>query len=146
MEKGDDGKGSKGPLAPAPPASRGEFLASARPLDDLVSNSDGLYFFVDGSCTPPLNGDPSVTDLPDLFAADGVSPMSSFALFPADPGARQIAVVDWSSAVTPTCMQLMGSTQQGEQSVTIASGQQVLVFVYGMSLTDMHLLTAPIAP
>lgn len=40
----------------------------------------------------------------------------------------------------------MAAKQQGEQSITIAAGQQVIAFVYGTSVTDLHLLTAPVAP
>jgi hypothetical protein len=79
MESGDDGQGGKGPAAPPPPAGSGELL-----VDETVvpqTGSTGLYLMVDKSCAPPLNGDPNVTGVPYIFAADGVSPVSSFAVF-----------------------------------------------------------------
>jgi hypothetical protein len=30
--------------------------------------------------------------------------------------------------------------------VSVAAGQQIATFIYGSSLTDLHLLTGPIAP
>jgi hypothetical protein len=104
MESGDDGQGGKGPAAPPPPAGSGELL-----VDETVvpqTGSTGLYLMVDKSCAPPLNGDPNVTGVPYIFAADGVSPVSSFAVFATPPGSHQVSVVSWNSSTQPTCGQL----------------------------------------
>jgi hypothetical protein len=147
-EKGDDGAGNGGPLAPAPPTAEGEFLASTAPLDvtptSTFADYANYYFFVDDSCTLPLNGDPSFAGTPYLFALSTATPKSFFALFPADPGTHQLSVVAWTEGVLPTCAQL--TARQGAISATIAAGQQILAFVYGSSLTDLHLVTAPIRP
>jgi hypothetical protein len=145
VEKGDDGSGNFGPLAPAPPTGQAEFLTSTAPITvtpaPLVAS---YYFFVDDSCTPPLNGDPSEPGVPFLFALSTATPSSFFALFPASPGPHQLSVVAWSDAVLPTCAQL--SARQGATSATVAAGQQVIAFVYGASLSDLHLVTAPVRP
>ncbi|HEY4394119.1 MAG TPA: hypothetical protein VGP64_08655 [Polyangia bacterium] len=145
VEKGDDSYGSMGPLAPTPPAGQGEYLAG--PIEVTAGNSVGgdYYLLVDDSCAPPLNGDPNVPDLPLWAAADGVAPVSSFALFAATPGSHDLSVVPWPSATPPTCQQLMG-TGQGTITVSIAAGQQIITIAYGSSSTDLHLLTAPVAP
>jgi hypothetical protein len=145
VEKGDDGSGNAGPLAPAPPTAQAEFLASTAPIDvtpaPLVAS---YYFFVDDSCAPPLNGDPGQPGVPFLFALSTATPSSFFALFPASPGPHQLSVVAWTDAVVPTCAQL--TARQGATSVTVAAGEQVIAFVYGSSLTDLHLVTAPVRP
>ena len=145
-EKGEDDLGADmGPLAPPPPAGQGEYLVATNPLDDgLFTPPVGDYFFfVDDSCTPPLNGDPFVPGVPLIFG-DGQS--STFALFGASPGSHSLSVVAWLTATTPTCAQLLGATRQGTTAVTVAAGQQIIAWVYGTSLSDLHLLVGPIAP
>jgi hypothetical protein len=140
MESGDDGQGGKGPAAPSPSAGSGELL-----VDDTVvpqTGSIGLYLMVDKSCAPPLNGDPNVKGVPYVFAADGVSPVSSFAVFATPPGSHQVSVVSWISSTQPRCAQL--SKRQGATSVTVTAGQQVELFVYGSTFSDLHILAAPI--
>jgi hypothetical protein len=44
----------------------------------------------------------------------------------------------------PTCAQL--KRKQGTTSISIAAGEQVEAYVYGTSVTDLHLATAPIQP
>jgi hypothetical protein len=145
VEKGDDGSGNAGPLAPPPPPGQAEFLASTAPIDvtpmPLVAS---YYFFIDDSCAPPLNGDPGQSGVPLLFALSTATPQSFFALFPTTPGTHQLSVVAWTDRVLPTCAQL--TARQGAASVTVTAGQQSIAFVYGSSLTDLHLVTAPIAP
>jgi hypothetical protein len=139
IESGDDGQGGKGPLAPPPAAGSGELL-----VDDTVvaqTGSLGLYLMVDKSCAPPLNGDPNVKGVPYVFAADGVSPVSSLAVFATPPGSHQVSVVSWISSQQPKCAQL--TKRQGATSVTVTAGQQVELFVYGPS-SDLHILAAPI--
>lgn len=143
VEKGDDSGGNAGPLAPAPPTGQAEFLASTAPID-VTPTVGNYYFFVDDSCTLPLNGDPTFAGTPYLFALPTATPKSFFALFPADPGAHQLSVVASPDGVLPTCAQL--TARQGATSVTVGAGQQIIAFVYGSSLTDLHLVTAPIAP
>jgi hypothetical protein len=140
MESGDDGQGGKGPAAPTPPAGKGELL-----VDDAVvpqTGSNGLYLMVDKSCAPPLNGDPNVKGVPYVFAADGASPVSSYAVFATPPGSHQVSVVSWVSSTQPRCAQL--TKRQSPTSVTVAGGQQVELFVYGSTLSDLHILAAPI--
>jgi hypothetical protein len=145
VEKGDDGSGTAGPLAPTPPPGMGEFLASTAPIDVTPTPLVGdYYFFVDDSCTLPLNGDPSQTGLPLLFALSTATPMSFFALFPAASGTHQISVVFWTDRTLPTCAEL--TARQGTASVDVAAGQQIIAFVYGASATDLHLIAAPIRP
>jgi hypothetical protein len=140
MESGDDGQGGKGPAAPPPPAGSGELL-----VDETVvpqTGSTALYLMVDNLCAPPLNGDPNVTGVPYIFAADGVAPVSSFAVFATPPGSHQVSVVSWSSSTPPTCAQL--TRRQSPTSVSVTGGQQVELFVYGPTLSDLHILAAPI--
>jgi hypothetical protein len=147
IEKGSDGYGNAGPLAPPPPTGQGEFLASTVPIDVTPTPFDASsyeYFFVDDSCTLPLNGDPNQAGTPYLFALPTATPKSFFALYPAAPGTHQLSVVAWTDGVLPTCAQL--TARQGATSATVTAGQQILAFVYGSSLTDLHLVTAPIAP
>ncbi len=145
VEKGDDGSGNAGPLAPTPPSGMGEFLASTAPIDVTPTPLVGdYYFFVDDSCTLPLNGNPSQTGLPFLFALSTATPTSFFALFPVTPVAHQISVVLWTDRVLPTCAEL--TARQGTTSVNVAPGQQIIAFVYGSSATDLHLVAAPVRP
>jgi hypothetical protein len=140
MESGDDGQGDKGPLAPPPSAGSGELL-----VDDTVvqqTGSLGLYLMVDKSCAPPLNGDPNVKGVPYVFAADGVAPVSSLAVFAAPPGSHQVSVVSWTSSTQPKCAQL--TKRQSPTAVTVTAGQQVELFVYGPTSSDLHILAVPI--
>jgi hypothetical protein len=141
LESGDDGQGTKGPVAPPPPAGSGELLVDGAVVIPQ-SGSPGLYLMVDKSCAPPLNGDPNVKGVPYVFAADGVAPVSSFAVFATPPGTHQVSVVSWLSSTQPKCAQL--TKRQGSTSITVTAGQQVELFVYGSSLSDLHILAAPI--
>ena len=138
VEKGTN-NGSKAPVAPPAPAGMGELLADTSAAPD---HSAGLYLFVDDACDPPLNGDPAQKGLPQIFAADGRAPVSSFAVFATSPGTHQVSVVPWASAIQPTCAQL--TAKQGTTSVDVSGGQQIETFVYGTSDTDLHLAVAPI--
>jgi hypothetical protein len=140
MESGDDGQGGKGPAAPPPPAGSGELLVDETIVPE--TGHTGLYLMVDKSCAPPLNGDPNMKGIPYIFAADGVSPVSSFAVFATPPGSHQVSVVSWNSSTPPSCAQL--TNRQSPTSVTVTGGQQVELFVYGSTLSDLHILAAPI--
>ncbi len=133
VEKGDDANGGEGPVASPPAAGQAELLVSSHAVDD--ENLHGsYYFFVDASCDPPLNGDASQEPgLPYVFATS--APAQS--IFPTQPGTHQISVVQYSNGSLPTCAGL--APKQGLMSVQVSAGQQVLVYIYGTSLTDLHL-------
>ena len=144
VEKGDDGNGRKAPLAPAAPAGEGELLASTQVLDSENLHAGGGYLMVDAACDEPLNHDPNSSGLPEIFAASSATYDTSFALFPEAAGNHHVSVVFSDSGVTPTCAQL--TAKQGTTSVDTAAGQQSLLFVYGTSVTDLHLAIGPIQP
>lgn len=141
VEKGTD-NGSKGPVAPAPPAGQGEVLVDTSAVFDI--HGLGLYLRLDSSCAPPLNGDPNLPGVPYITNETTPSITSVFAVFAAAPGTHQLALVSWTDSAAPTCAQL--TARQGATSTDLAAGQQVEAFVYGTSLTDLHLALAPIAP
>jgi hypothetical protein len=143
IEKGDDGQGGKGPVAPPATGGNGEILASYNAASNTVPGANGYYLFVDSSCTPPLNGDPNVKGLPEIFAADGATPVSSYAVFAAAPGAHHLTVVVRGGGVEATCSEL--KPRQGGVDVTLTAGQQVLTYVYGTK-DDLHLALGPVAP
>jgi hypothetical protein len=144
VEKGHDVNDGSGPVAPPPPSGQGEFLAFTQGVPQSVISA-GSYFFVDDSCTPPLNGDPSSPGVPYLFAADTPAYGSTpFALFATTPGSHQLTLASWTDSQAPMCSDL--TQRQGATTATIAAGQQIFAFVYGTSVTDLHIVTAPIAP
>jgi len=108
----------------------------------VIGSCVGLYLMIDSSCAPPLNGDPHETGVPYIFAADGQPPVSSEAVFAATSGTHQVSVVAWTSVESPTCAQL--SALQATTNVTVTDGEQILLFVYGISFMDLHLAVAPI--
>jgi hypothetical protein len=140
VEKGTD-NGSKAPVAPPPPSGQGELLVDTAAFTDTTP-STGNFLLIDSSCTPPLNGDPNVKGVPEIFAADGQAPVSNFAEFATAPGAHQVSVDIETSGTDLTCAKL--TTRQSTSTVNIAAGQQVLAFLYGTSATDAHLVYAPI--
>jgi hypothetical protein len=140
VESGDDGQGGKGPAAPAPPAGQGELLVDTSIV--AQTGHTALYLMIDHSCAPPLNGDPNMKGVPYIFAADSSSITSQFALFPTSPGAHQVSVVSWDSSTPPTCHQL--TDLQSATTITVTSGQQQVLFVYGSKLSTLHLVAAPI--
>jgi hypothetical protein len=141
VEKGDDANGGAGPVAPSPSAGQAELLVSTHVVEDENVRA-GYYFFDDASCDPPLNGDASQEPgLPYVFATSGGP---SQAVFPTTPGTHQISVVANSDSTLPTCAAL--GPKQGQMSVDVTAGQQVLVYVYGTSVTDLHLALGPIQP
>lgn len=145
VEKGSDPNDGMGPLAPTPPSGQGEFLASTAPIEaTTLGSGPGYYFFIDDSCTPPLNGDTNVPGVPYIFAVDGEAPVSSFALFAAAPGSHSISIVASDNSTTPPCSAL--TPMQGTTTQAVTAGQQILAFVYGSSATDVHVVLAPIAP
>jgi hypothetical protein len=143
VEKGDDPSGGTGPAAPAPPGGQGEFLVSTQGAPRSVMVAAG-YFFVDDSCTPPLNGDPNMPGVPFIYAT-GMAPYANttFSLFPASPGSHPISIAPWTDVQAPMCSDL--TQRVAATTVTVAAGQQIFAFVYGTSATDIHLVTAPIA-
>jgi hypothetical protein len=139
VEKGDDGNGSKAPVAPAPASGQGEILVDT---SAAIGFNTVLYLLIDSSCAPPINGDPNAKTLPEIFnaAIDGID--SAFAIFSTTPGSHQVSLVPQSGDVTPTCDQL--TAKQGTTTVNVAAGQQIEAYVYGTSATDVHLALAPI--
>jgi hypothetical protein len=147
VEKGQDSlTGEMGPLAPPPPAGEGEYLVNTFPVDDAfdADPAGGYFFFVDDSCTPPLNGGLIMPGLPFVDTA-GSLPPDAYAQFAAAPGAHSISIVARTNTATPACSDLLAS-KQATASVSLAAGQQILTILYGTSFTDLHLLAAPIAP
>ena len=140
VEKGNDANAGKGPVASPPAAGQADLLVSSHAVDD--ENLHGsYYFFVDTSCDPPLNGDASQEPgLPYVFATSGPSQ----SIFQTAPGTHQISVVQYGAGALPTCAGL--APKQGQMSVQVSAGQQVLVYIYGTSLTDLHLAVGPIQP
>jgi hypothetical protein len=142
MEKGDDGQGGKGPAAPPVSGGGAEVLASTAPAQQMIPGAGGYDLFVDSSCAPPLNGDPNIKDLPYIFPADGVPPVSSFAVFATTAAVHHLTVVFDNSSTAPKCSDL--GPKQGDADVTLAAGQQALVLVYGTKNSDLHLAVGPI--
>ncbi|HEY1486350.1 MAG TPA: hypothetical protein VGF84_09605 [Micromonosporaceae bacterium] len=142
LEKGDDGQGGKGPVAPPVTSGGGQILVDTTAIPDNLN--PGLYLMIDKSCAPPLNGDPNVKGVPYVFAADGATPNSSFAVFAAATGTHQVSVVSWKSSTQPSCKQL--TKLQGTTSVTVTANQQVELYVYGSALDALHIALAPIQP
>jgi hypothetical protein len=138
IEKGTD-RGSKGPVAPAPPTGQGGLLVDTTG----VTNPElGLYLMIDGSCAPALNGVTANGQVPYIAAVDGKAPVSDFAVFATAPGTHQVSVVEWPSGVAPTCAEL--TAKQGTTSVDVTAGEQIEVYVYGTSATSLHLALAPL--
>lgn len=137
MEKGDDGQGGKGPAAPPVTDSGAQILASYGPAQQMIPGAGGYFLFIDSSCAPPLNGDPNDKTLPDIFAADGVAPVSSFAVFATTAAAHHLTVAFDNSGTLPKCSAL--GPKQGDADVTLAAGQQALALVYGTKNTDLHI-------
>lgn len=138
VEKGDDGNGTKAPVAPAAAAGQGEILVDASAVNGLNLS---LYLLIDHACAPPINGDPSVKGLPYVYNGTIAGANTSFAIFTTTPGTHQVSVVN-ASGTQPTCAQL--TAKQGTTSVDVAAGQQVEVYVYGTSAKDLHLALAPL--
>ena len=142
MEKGDDGQGGKGPAAPPVSGGGAQILASYAPAQEMIPGAGGYFLFIDTSCTPPLNGDPNDTTLPDIFAASGGTPASSFAVFATTAAAHHLTVAFDNSGTLPKCSDL--GPKQGGTDVTLAAGQQALALVYGTKNTDLHIAVGPI--
>jgi hypothetical protein len=146
VEKGDDGDGTKAPVAPAPASGQAQILVdTSAVIDDNLL----LYALIGRSCAPPINGDPNAKGLPEIFNAAIAGINTPFAIFATTPGTHQVSVVDNQSGVQPTCAQLNAkpsSAKQGTTTVDVTAGQQVEVYVYGTSATDLHLALAPIRP
>ncbi len=140
VEKGDDGNGTKAPVAPVPAAGQGEIMVDASAVNGLNLS---LYLLIDHSCAPPINGDPSVKGLPYVYNGTIAGANTSFAIFTTTPGTHQVSVVN-ASGTQPTCAQL--TAKQGSTTVDVAAGQQVEVYVYGTSAKDLHLALAPMRP
>ncbi|MEO8887940.1 MAG: hypothetical protein ABI301_02805, partial [Jatrophihabitantaceae bacterium] len=141
VEKGTD-NGSKAPVAPPPPAGQGEILVDTSAVFNI--HALGLYLRMDSSCAPPLNGDPNLPGVPYITNETTPTITSSFAVFAAAPGPHQLALVSWTSVDTPKCAQL--TAMLGSTSTTLTADQQVEAYVYGTSVTDLHLALAPIQP
>lgn len=133
--------GDTAPLAPAPPAGQGMFLARDSYLPGNLSGE--TFLMINDSCDPPLNGDTNRPGVPQIFAAGTATIQSAFALFPATAGSHQVSVVyDGDSGLT--CKDL--TAKQGTTTVQLTAGEEALTFVYGTGPTDLHLAIAPIAP
>jgi hypothetical protein len=136
----------RAPLAPPPPSGQGEYLVNTEAINTVTQGGPGSYFFfVDDSCTPPLNPNPNFPGLPYVNTVGPVSP-GDFSQFAETPSTtHQISIVGWNGSAPPACSSLLGS-KQGTTTVGVAAGQQIITFIYGSSSTDLHLLAGPIAP
>jgi hypothetical protein len=142
LEAGNDGQGSSGPAAPPAPAGKAELLVDATNVPQ--SGDDSEFLSVDGSCAPPINGDPAFYGkLPEIVTSASSPIKSQFAIFATTPGVHQVSVIAWAKSVAPTCAQL--TAKQGTSSVTLTSGEQAMVFVYGNTVKTLHLTIAPIS-
>jgi hypothetical protein len=143
LEKGDDGQGAKAPVAPDPPAGQGQLLASTAILTDERVPGAGGFLMIDDSCDEPLNHDPNSTGVPEIFAVSSATYTTAFALFPVTPATHQVSVAAYSGS-NATCAQL--TPKQGTVSIDVTAGQNIMAFVYGTSLTDLHVALGPIQP
>ena len=144
VEKGDGAAFNANPGPPAPPPAAGQalLLASTNYLPQGVN--DLSYLLIDDSCAAPLNGDPNEPGVPYIFAADGATPKSAFALFAVSAGTHHVAVASEPQGPTPTCKDL--TARQDDQTVTLTAGEEAYAWVYGTSATDAHVAIAPLAP
>jgi hypothetical protein len=142
IEKGTDGNAS-GPAAPTPPAGKAQLL-----VDDAatggVLNTFGVYLLGDGSCAPPINGDPNEPGVPLVFAGYLHGTAEQFSDFVVDPGSHDLTLSVWKSSTPPTCRQLKATS--ASTSVDVQAGQQIELYGYGTSLQDLHLVAAPVQP
>lgn len=138
VEKGGGDTGS-GPVAPPPPAGKGEILVDTSSVSDT---SLSVYLMIDDSCDPPLNGNKQMGQLPYAAAVDGEPPVSDFAVFATSPGSHQVSVVARSGGQAPTCAQL--TNKQSTSTVQVDAGAQILAYVYGSSPTDLRIAYAPV--
>lgn len=131
-----------------PPPGTTEFLADDTSVTASPNLITSAYLMITPpgasapSCTAAANGDPNQKNLPAIFAADGADPKSSFAVFPENAGDYSLAVATTDVAANLTCTQL--TQVQGTTSGSLAGSQQVEVYVYGTSATDLHLVVAPV--
>jgi hypothetical protein len=140
IEKGTDGTAS-GPAAPTPPAGKAQILVDdTGTVDELDTFS--VFLLGDGSCAPPINGDPNEPGLPMVFAGYLHGTAEQFSVFTVDPGTYDLSLSVWKKSTPPTCKQLKATSEP--TSVDIQAGQQVELFGYGTSLQDLHLVAAPV--
>ena len=132
------------PLAPAPPAGDGMFLASDNNIPGKLNLAGSSYLMIDDSCTAALNGPSDEPGVPHIFASATATVQSSFALFPAAAGSHQVSVASFDTGSSPACKDL--TAKQGTITVQLTAGEEALTFVYGTTPTDLHLAIAPIAP
>lgn len=140
IEAGTDGNTS-GPAAPSPPAGQAQLLVDTTATGDLL-DTFGVYLLGDGSCAPPINGDPGEPGVPRAFAGYLHGKSMEFAVFDVAPGAHNLSLSVWRSSTPPTCKQLKATS--APTSVDVQAGQQIEVYGYGTSLRDLHLVAAPI--
>lgn len=125
-----------------PPAGTTEILADATSVTAYPNLIGAAYLMVDSDCKAPANGDSAEPDLPAIFPAEGGVPKSTFAVFPEQTGAHQIAVATTDISDNLTCAKL--TQRQGQASTTLTDGQQIEAYVYGPSATDLHVAFAPV--
>jgi hypothetical protein len=138
IEKGTDGTTS-GPAAPTPPAGKAQILVDTSATVDAL-DTFGVYLLGDGSCAPPINGDPNEPGVPLVFAGYLHGTAEQFSVFDVEPGTLDLSLSVWKTSTPPTCKQLKPTSQS--TSVDIQAGQQVELYGYGTSLKDLHLVAA----
>ncbi|MCB0977807.1 MAG: hypothetical protein KDB02_10155 [Acidimicrobiales bacterium] len=134
--------GQQGAPPSSAPAGKAAFVVDTALLP-VGPDNNGIFFFVDESCSPPVNGD-GLKNLPDTFVSnDAAAGYGPYAFFPVDAGSHKIAFTGLIGTTVPTCDQIKPTADQ-ETSVSVETGDTVLVLPYGVDKDHVKIATAVI--
>jgi hypothetical protein len=134
--------GTSGDAPPAVAPSGQSVFALVTSMIPKAESGGGTYFFVDDSCTPPING-VTTGSTPDIFTGGGSDAYGPFPFFPTTPGSHQLAVTFWPQSTEPTCDQIKPTAAQA--TLTTDADTVYLTIPYGVDDHHIQIATAAIA-
>jgi hypothetical protein len=108
-----------------------------------ADNGGGTYFFIDDSCTPPINGDGNKA-APDIFSSGAMADQDGpFPFFPTTPGSHGLAITFWSQNTDATCADVTPTAPQS--TVTVNADTVYLTIPYGVDAQHIQIAVGAIA-
>jgi hypothetical protein len=108
-----------------------------------ADNGGGTYFFIDDSCTPPINGDGN-KDAPDIFSSGAMADQDGpFPFFPTTPGSHGLAITFWAPNTDATCDDVKPTAPQS--TVNVDAGTVYMTIPYGVDAQHIQIAVGAIA-
>ncbi len=135
--------GTQGDSPPSTAPSGQAVFALETGVIPKIDANGGTYFFIDDSCTPPINGDGN-KHAPDIFSSGAMSAKyGPYPFFPTTPGTHGLALTFFTESTEPTCAQVKPTAPQ--TTVTVDADTVYMTIPYGVDAQHVQIAVGAIA-